>query len=676
MVIKLTDISLDFLSGTPKRHVYLFELPSLRKVVTKQRSRPSGLASKLPTTLSMESDFPDWIVSLEAELNRCSANPSEAELWTLLRNSVNIDLQGAILDACIIHGNYNPNLVYWFDMLSKYVFSHYKRVLALAKIRQASITEQWAIILMEHLSSLVRVDDNSTVPFSITNETLSVEFSLSEYPEYFEAAWNFLQGRGISAPVRQSQILMPISGMKVRLDKFDKLHMMKALDSVKQARCAYEEKLWICQTCTSICPVLEFKSPTANEIRKIDPSEMTTCFWKNPDQARPGYIVFANFLMDYDNHTMALVDGYSSLIALIRTVKLDPPRPTKSILHYIWKKMLYATRTVMGTVPHIFYIFIPLRYTKTGIEALFTELGRRNQIDVRFVHDISDSEYTMKRITDSIELQMRACSSGDARPEYRASILKEFENDMNYQPWLQGNVSPYERHFNVPPPRIYDRDSPQGSTAVREFLYEKESDSVASPHSGETPFPPLLQYCLIRPLSPADYLPSYWSRDRSHMDPNLFQELRDSVANYGVLLADLKVGDLVLFSNIDAEEHIIETQADPLAVMKLVLGSGASPLFMNPIPGGTRYYPTTRGTKAQTKFLKKGTPNIRPPFLAPFKVLGIKTTKRIKGLLFRIQMTGPRKVIIDNVPHACLRKCHTDIRMVFLNKEWEKPYDF
>ena len=102
---------------TPKEFWFLFHPPSLRNVVLKANSngRPSGLCTKLPIGLSMKSKFFDWVQALEHALNQCSSIPSESEVQLLLENSINIDLQSAVLDSCIKHGDYNPSLIFWFD---------------------------------------------------------------------------------------------------------------------------------------------------------------------------------------------------------------------------------------------------------------------------------------------------------------------------------------------------------------------------------------------------------------------------------------------------------------------------------------------------------------------------------------------------------------------------------
>lgn len=624
---------------TPQRYCHLITRPTLKHVQlkTKGKSHPSGLASKLGTTLSMRTDFHDWVQALETELNRCRAVPTEAEVRTLLRNSVHVDLQGAVADACIVKGELAPSLVMWFDELVSYVYTSFKRAKEFLDVtKMIGKQEPWAL-RMDKLVDTLRNQEQQLYSAGFAM-TVVFDFQMRGYMDQLGPFRTGLKATNDIFPLEHGDFLEYRGEVCYLAMENEQDHCARdgvnghSIRRFGKYVSAWEEKQPPCQGCS----VVFGKGKTAGY----------RCFWKQPQQARPGYLMYVCAMTIESRTILVLQDGYSHLTAF---VLVDDEARLEELF-------LNTVRVVMGKLPQVL-IYTDYKKWHEKTHEMFAKLCRKHQIIYHFMinpaQNNCDALYTaLSRTLDPPEIL--------TRDKFGPYNLRRFQDTINYHPSLICDVSPYERHFNTLPPVEYEKGSVQGHARARQFLYNHPGENRAK---ATTLFPALVLLSGIRPLKLSMYDNNYWQKSFPYPDEELFAELQASVNNCGVLLQDIKVGDMVLYSYIDVEKTKEALRKDPEAyVTKLTKPQS---LFLE------ANFPSIAkdAGHAGHKVYKKGTNQPRPPFLAPMKVLAV-TQSEGNSKRFKLQTTGPRKVIIKSVPHECLRRYESGIQLTFSDLRW------
>ena len=636
--------------------------------------RPSGLCTKLPIGLSMKSKFFDWVQALEHALNQCSSIPSESEVQLLLENSINIDLQSAVLDSCIKHGDYNPSLIFWFDELVSHVYTRYRRIRDILRIDNAvNKGVKWAANFTTVIFQIGRDPMSSSPGTDLSMEmkaTLHFEYFMTKRINLLGMVLDELEEQHYFGPSSNSLVLVPIPSVTPNFFDISSPHLINSHDQKCTSRCitsSYSEDLVSCP----ICAKTSIDRLFINTF--FGPRKKFSIFWNKPEVSRPGYLMCLHVFYGDIQSLAILQDGYSYLTAIFTISKTGYPD--------IWAKILYAARTVMGTLPQV--LIIPKTLDNKDvlfpIEA-FKKAARKSQIDLRYI----GPSYRSAIELDFFREQILDPSPSMTEPFGKSHVRywQEVQDDLNYHPSLVGNVSPYERHFNVPPPRFYKRDKPYGNQVVRSYLYGiPKHDTI----KGGDKISRLSWLCGMHSLNWKNSW-EFWSKENSaRIGDEYFKELRNSVANHGFLRQDFQVGDLVLFSYIDEKFMLELIKSNPDVLVELSVFerplSMVCPVDYNFVPSwksNRRKTPPaipSLASKAARQVVTKGTNHARPPFLSPFKVLEIKVDKNEpEKKLFCLQLTGPRKVLIKDVPHACLRRCYTGIQIKFGFETWNDGY--
>lgn len=584
--------------------------------------------------------FFEWIEALEAELNRSSTIPNLKEVKALMTRSMSLDLQARIMDGCIRHGLYDPTLVEWFDMLVKYCYTRYERVRAFSRIKKARKgPNKWAqqfCTAMNKLRYSYKLGDLQQVrdklPGTLRN-SLWLEFQMANSSRVFGYYLDQLIKDDSIEPIHPEIYRVPTANAPQVMPKYPPPPHERG----ENCRCEKYES--IDQGVGNRCFQCRFERFVWKRFRQnvIEGMPMT-CFWQNPKVARPGYHMTATFVRVEHNSVIVLQDAYSLLSAFFY-VPYDWLHPVDANL--FWSKIMFAARTVMGTLPQILTI---ARVRVTSVPELIS-LARKEQIDVRFVRE------TWNHKTMAVFFQMALETSID-RMERKIYILKSFQEDYNHYGFLDGGVSPHERHFGVKAPRM-----------LQHAEHRKYEKYITIPEDiipyEEMTFPAALS--MFYPLKDKLLYLTFFSKGYCNVDPQIHKELRLAVEKNGVLEPNFKVNDLVLFSYMDTQVWLNETNNNPDLLYRNMRKS-TTPLF------ATRKDPNptsriTSMTSIATRIYKKNTRHPKPPFLAPFKVLAVTEVPNTGKRVYKIESTGPRKFVFDGVENACLRRCYTNIKL-------------
>lgn len=638
---------------TPQRFCHLFRRPSLKHVPlkTKGKAHPSGLATKLGTTLSMRSNFHEWVQALETELNRCRAAPTEAEVRVLLRHSVHVDLQGAVTDACIVKGEMAPSVVVWFDELVSYVYTSFRRAQDFCQMSKMVLKEEaWAEKMEEVVRTLMQPDQPLYEYSEEFTATVVFDYLMSANLSLLGSFRTGLKAKNYMFPLEHGDFLKNQAGVQRMVLYADFIHARQnPSDHLVEPSCrsftAWEEKQ------TSPC-----SGCSTAVIGHAHIEAGYTCFWKQPKLGRPGYLMIARVVRLFSENILVLQDGYSHLTAFVKVME-DEDHHEEAFLN--------AARFVMGKLPQVLIFNGHSKWRKEA-HVIYPKLCRKHQI---IYHVMSNpTQHSCDSLCAALEVVMEPHET-IARDRFISYNLRRFQDTINYHPSLIGGVSPFERHFNTPPPVEYEKGSVQGHAQARQFLYGVPGEIETGANEAQpSPFPALALLSGIRPQKISTY-GSYWDKNFVCWDGKLFEELRAAVDHCGVLLQDIKAGDLVLYSYIDIENTKKILREDSECYFSKL--SKPQQLFLAANPPSI----AKDAGHAGHKVYKKGTNQPRPPFLAPLKVLAV-TQSEGKSKRFKLETTGPRRVMIKNVPHECLRRYEAGIQLTFRDWQWPSEVTF